>query len=583
MAAGLGISIGSATLVAVTDGSTGETQQVRLPSALQLDDGSVITGFVERVGDPIPILAADGTEYRGEALAATAVGALVDQAGGNEGPTVVLAHPVGWNRHTARTMESALDDAGIHGATLVAEPAAVMAWLAASGTVVSDGLTVVYDLGARSLDVTMMSTTDGRSEIFGKPLRSEDIGGDEFDHLVTVHLLDAVSDQFATLDPFAPETIAALETLREHARAAKEELSTETETVARVALPGAVSDVRLVRSELEDLIRPALTESVALVRESLRSAGVESSDVNQVVLAGGSSSIPLVAELLSAELRVPVIADADPASCAASGAATLALDARDSQVPAAATTVIPAEPSRKPAPVPAFSTPLLAEPTEEENTATRRSSRVASLLQWWEHSSCSPQAGSESELPWTRSTFRPVRRTPPASPPPRPLRPPRALLPAAPRQRKRQAPDPRLRTTALEAISPVLLLPQAARRRRRGQFRLPAHRRDPRPHRARPLRRRLHLPHPAPRRPHLLPPRHQHPHPRLEPASGPVSVTLRPASETESAVWSTVSATESAAWSEVSVTSSVVSETWSVVSSAASPHRSADRRSFDEP
>ncbi|MDJ0113803.1 Hsp70 family protein, partial [Rhodococcus erythropolis] len=111
----------------------------------------------------------------------------------------------------------------------------------------------------------------------------------------------------------------------------------------------AVSDIRLVRSELEDLIRPALTESVALVRESLRSAGVESSDVNQVVLAGGSSSIPLVAELLSAELRVPVIADADPASCAASGAAALALDARDSHVPAAATAVIPAEPSRKPA------------------------------------------------------------------------------------------------------------------------------------------------------------------------------------------------------------------------------------------
>ncbi|KIM17162.1 hypothetical protein QV65_07720, partial [Rhodococcus erythropolis] len=316
MAAGLGISIGSATLVAVTDGSTGETQQVRLPSALQLDDGTVITGFVERVGDPIPILAADGTEYRGESLAATAVGALVGQAGGEEGPAVVLAHPVGWNRHTARTMESALDDAGVHGATLVAEPAAVMAWLAASGNAANDGLTVVYDLGARSLDVTMMSTTGGRSEIFGKPLRSEDIGGDEFDHLVTVHLLDAVSDHFAALDPFAPETIAALETLREQARAAKEELSTETETVARVTLPGAVSDIRLVRSELEDLIRPALTESVALVRESLRSAGVESSDVNQVVLAGGSSSIPLVAELLSAELRVPVIADADPASCA---------------------------------------------------------------------------------------------------------------------------------------------------------------------------------------------------------------------------------------------------------------------------
>ena len=186
MAAGLGISIGSATLVAVTDGSTGETQQVRLPSALQLDDGSVITGFVERVGDPIPILAADGTEYRGEARGdgcrrtgrpgrrQRRANCRPGSPGGVE-PPHSTHHGVRSGRRRGSRGDSRRRTRSRHGVARRFRNCR------------QRRLTVVYDLGARSLDVTMMSTTDGRSEIFGKPLRSEDIGGDEFDHLVTVH------------------------------------------------------------------------------------------------------------------------------------------------------------------------------------------------------------------------------------------------------------------------------------------------------------------------------------------------------------------------------------------------------------
>ncbi|MDI9915093.1 Hsp70 family protein [Rhodococcus sp. IEGM 1379] len=374
--AGLGIGIGSATLVAVAADAAGETREpVHCPSAVNTADGARITGFIDRVGDSVAILAADGSEHRGEDLTASAISRLVDAArsDGETFDSVVVAHPVGWNRHTTLTLESALDAKGIPGVGFISEPEAVMTWFRDSGNAVPDGLTVIYDLGGCSLDVTMMSTADGRSTVFGKPLRSADIGGDEFDHAVTVHLLGSVADHFRTLDAFAPETISALEVLRTRARQAKEQLSTDTETVVHVELPGKSQDIRLVRSELEDLIRPALTESVALVRESLRCAGVESSDINHVVLAGGSSAIPLVAELLSSELRVPLIAAADPGSCAAVGAAIIAVELLSATKTAA--TRVPLLPVRNPAPVPAFSTPLITAPTAEDST-TRRSSRV---------------------------------------------------------------------------------------------------------------------------------------------------------------------------------------------------------------
>ncbi|MGC0365712.1 molecular chaperone HscA [Rhodococcus sp. 27YEA15] len=383
MAAGLGISMGSTELVAVTACSVADTRSpIRLPSAWpSVDDPAVVTEFVDRIGDPVPILAVDGSEHHAADLAAALVSALVDRARDVEPlDAVVLAHPVGWNRHTVLAMKAALMAAGVDDAHLVTEPEAIMAWLHASESVAGDGdgdgLTVIYDLGARSLDVTVMSTAAGGHEVLGKSIRSEDIGGDEFDHLVTVHLLDAISDHVDGLDPFEPRTVAALESLRERARIAKEELSVETETVVRVQIPGVDSNVRLVRSELEDLFRPSLTESVALVEETLRTVGVESGDVDRVVLVGGSSAIPLVAEMLSTQLRVPVTADVDPASRAASGAATTAVAIASAS---SSTSAGLGAATRTQTPVPTFSTPLPVELTELADapvSARRRSSKV---------------------------------------------------------------------------------------------------------------------------------------------------------------------------------------------------------------
>ncbi|WP_430334150.1 Hsp70 family protein [Rhodococcus sp. ACT016] len=342
MSAGLGVAVGTANSgTAVFSAGGAATDDAAFvttarPTVLQISpDGSVtfpdsstgpagtpVTGFVERVGDPVGLLDDDGRVHLGEDLVAAAVAELVEGAP-STGP-VVVTHPTAWSSYSVDALESALGRAGIS-ARVVPEAVACVRWLEWSRGRQGEGVVVVYDLGASTLDVTVVRTGT-EPAVLGKPIRSEDFGGAHFDHQVTRYVLDAVADRIGTLDPFDSAATDALSDLRRNCTAAKEALSTDTETVIPVALPGYATDVRLVRSELEDLIRPALVSSLELVREALRSAEIEVFDVSCVLLAGGGGAIPLVAELVSSGLGLTVAAASEPALTAALGAAHLAVD-----------------------------------------------------------------------------------------------------------------------------------------------------------------------------------------------------------------------------------------------------------------
>jgi molecular chaperone DnaK len=83
---------------------------------------------------------------------------------------------------------------------------------------------------------------------------------------------------------------------------AKVALSSDTDASVPVVLPNLRTDVRLARVEFESLIRPTLATTIAALRRALRTAGIEAGDLASVVLAGGSSRIPLVAQMLTDEL-----------------------------------------------------------------------------------------------------------------------------------------------------------------------------------------------------------------------------------------------------------------------------------------
>ncbi|WP_433728710.1 Hsp70 family protein [Nocardia sp. CA-129566] len=349
----LGINVGAANSVAVAtagDGSdfdrghSGGTV-ITHPSVLRLTpeaapafgDGArptgrhsndvVLEGFLARVGDPVDILAEDGTAHSAADLVATAVDCLIAESGADAAQSTVACHPAWWSRHTVDVQRAALDRAGLREVTLVPEPTAAARWLEAAHGPLGDGAVVVYDLGASGLTVSVVRTGVAAA-VLGAPLRTTDVAGAEFD-LLTMRYVLANALRGNDFDPFDPVVERELSALRDRCRYAKEELSTNTATVVPVRLNPADHDaenIRLVRGELEDLLRGPLLTSIDLIRDAIHRAGLDIGDIGRVLLTGGGGAIPLVAELVSTEFGLPVVAAPEPKFTSALGAAELAAD-----------------------------------------------------------------------------------------------------------------------------------------------------------------------------------------------------------------------------------------------------------------
>ncbi|WP_330233514.1 Hsp70 family protein [Nocardia sp. NBC_00508] len=353
----LGITVGASNSVAVAAtedgddgiGPSGAGYLRTHPSVLRLSrdmaptfgSGAYATGrhstdvlledFLARVGDPVGILAEDGSSYSAPDLVATAIGCLIDEIAADTGQSatqaVVACHPAWWSRHTVEIQRGALERAGLGEVTLVPEPTAAIRWLDAAHGRTGDGAVVVYDLGATGLTVSVVRTGEHAS-LLGSPLRSTDVAGAEFD-LLTMRYVLANAVLAADFDPFDPAVERELSALRECCKKAKEELSINTATVVPVRLDPADphgSTVRLVRGELEDLLRGPVASSIDLIRDAVHRAGLAIGDVGRVLLTGGGGAIPLVAELISSEFGLPVVAAPDPGHTTARGAALLAAD-----------------------------------------------------------------------------------------------------------------------------------------------------------------------------------------------------------------------------------------------------------------
>ncbi|QIS23253.1 Hsp70 family protein [Nocardia terpenica] len=338
----LGITVGSSITVAVTTSGGCDEAHVhtRSPGRTPASED-----FLSRVGDPVDILTADGTSIAAADLVARVIGGTVADL---SPARTVAGYPAWWSRHTVDAQRAALDRAGLGAVTLVPEPIAALRRHPA--TAPGAAAMVVYDLGATGVSVAVVGTGP-RSSLLAEPLRDAEIAGSEFD-LLTMRYVLANSLGDNDFDPFDPIIESELSALRHRCKKAKEDLSGNTATTIPVRLPGTpgtVRDIRLVRDELEDLLRDPLSRSLALVHESLRRAGLSRDAVGGILLTGGGGSIPLLTELLSTEFGLPVRTAPDPAHTAARGAALLASD-------------LLAEPTANAAPLAARPTPIAPHP-----------------------------------------------------------------------------------------------------------------------------------------------------------------------------------------------------------------------------
>ncbi len=335
------------------------TRMAAIPSVVLLrEDGSVLVGdpaerrsvtearrtareFKRRLGDPTPIVLG-GTPYGAESLTAHLLRAIVDRAAAEQGERpelVVLTHPASFGPYKLEVLSEAVRLAEVGPCRFLSEPEAAAIHYSARERLQPGALLAVYDLGGGTLDVAALRVTDGGFEIVGTPEGMNQFGGVDLDEAVLAHVWASLGDQVDGLDRRDSETVAALAALRFSCREAKEGLSSDTDVVVPVMLPGIHTQVRLTRGEFEEMIRPRVEETLVVLGRVISSVG-SFEEVSRVLLVGGASRIPLISEMIRASTGCTLAVDANPKHAVALGAARMGM-AWLREMPQAAEAVVP--------------------------------------------------------------------------------------------------------------------------------------------------------------------------------------------------------------------------------------------------
>lgn len=333
----LGLSIGTTNLVAARVGSPPVTRRSVLPLS-----GQLLGGFVERVGDPVPLVTDDGTSHSAESLMVEALDAMVGESGADATSPIAIAVPAHWNGATLRALRDAmrakpaLTPNGTP-ARLVSDAVAALTVLGANPGLPAHGVVVLLDFGGGGTTVTLADAAASHEPI--ESTRLTDFSGDQLDQALLAHVLDAVAGD---VDPAGTVSVGSLARLREECTRAKEALSDASVADVQVDLPGHQSTVRVTRDQLDALMDAPLAGVLTEFEESLARNRIAKADVTAVVAVGGGAAIPMVTRKLTESGRDPLVVTPHPGLDAAVGAALFAaygVDA-DAQTGVAPTAVV---------------------------------------------------------------------------------------------------------------------------------------------------------------------------------------------------------------------------------------------------
>ena len=181
----------------------------------------------------------------------------------------------------------------------------------------------VYDLGGGTFDVSIMEIGDGVFEVLSTKGNNR-LGGDDFDNKIIELLVKDFKDKNG-IDLSQDRT--ALQRLKESAEKAKIDLSGANKTT--ISLPYITADAtgpkhlefELTKAKFEDLISDYIKETINLTKDAVKDAGLTMSEVDKVVLVGGSTRVPAVVEAVKALIGKDPFKGINPDECVAMGAA----------------------------------------------------------------------------------------------------------------------------------------------------------------------------------------------------------------------------------------------------------------------
>jgi Hsp70 protein len=301
------------------------------------EHGMVLAGFVERVGDPIPLIAADGSTHRPGRLLVEALESLMCIPESGRPPSdIAIAVPAHWDSrarasfHQDLSAKQRLFPAGPP--PLISDATASLSALQHHRGLPSRGVVALLDFGGTGTSITLCDAARGWAPI-GETMRCTDFGGQQIDQSILARVLSGIAEA-ANIDPDSTGAVLSLSRLRDQCRKAKETLSADTVATVTAELPAFRSNVRLTRAELEDLVVKPLGGVIAALEETLDRNRIPIAHVAAIATVGGGANIPLVTQRLSQHLRIPVVTTPRPELAPATGAALIA--ARGPAAPATA-------------------------------------------------------------------------------------------------------------------------------------------------------------------------------------------------------------------------------------------------------
>lgn len=219
---------------------------------------------------------------------------------GQEVTEAVITVPAYFNDSQRQATKEAGEIAGLKVRRIINEPtAAALAYGLDKKN--QEAKVAVFDLGGGTFDISILELGDGVFEV--KSTNGDThLGGDDFDHVIIDWLIERFKEDNSGID--LSKDPMALQRLKEAAEKAKVELSSQTATEINLPYIMPVDGipkhlvVSLTRAKFEQLADKLIQRTIAPCEKALSDAGLKASDINEVLLVGGSTRIPAIQEIV---------------------------------------------------------------------------------------------------------------------------------------------------------------------------------------------------------------------------------------------------------------------------------------------